>query len=199
MTVDPRRAGRGKALRPILKKDILAAQSFTGSATAAAIYLNVTVQTYKKYCDIYGCYKKCTNNKGFFRKKFKGKFGLDSILAGEHPGYSRKKLKKRLIASGYLENSCGMCGYDKQRPIDGAVPLLLVYLDDNQYNLILDNLQLRCYNCCFVTTGNISEKQVTNPAEDETVKLSSGYQDKDLADKGMTPEDIERMQDELMQ
>lgn len=139
----------GPSRRPLLQKDIEAAQAHTTSNADAARYLNVSFDTYKKYAKMYGVYEQHKNpgGKGVGRHKMRGAYGLDAILAGEHPTYDKARLKERVIAAGKLKEACGLCGFDKQREFDGRMPLVLHCLDGNEQNLRLENLQLRCYNC----------------------------------------------------
>lgn len=190
MGVDPKRT-TGMSWRPLTQRDIEVAQMHTKSAAGAARYLNVSYATYRKYARIYGIFEKHINQggSGVRRTHLRGSYGLDEILAGKHPQYDKTKLKVRLIAAGYLEESCAYCGFDKRRPVDGKVPLILQCKDGDNANLALDNLHVLCYNCTAITTGTISSR--------ETVGTQTT--DGDLfATQQLTVEDIERMQDELM-
>ncbi len=188
MGVQPGR-GIGANARPLLESDIKRAQEHTKSAIEASRYLNVNYSTYKKYARMYGLFEgHKSTGKGIRRKRTKGFFGLDSILAGEHPTYDQTKLKERLIRAGYLEESCVFCGFDKKREIDGRCPLVLHQKDDNRQNLVLENLDLRCYNCTYLTTGRVRGRAIMDP----------GVYDKDVIDTGITMDEIQRIQEEMM-
>jgi hypothetical protein len=186
MSIQPKR-GTGPSVRPLLQRDIERAQSMTHSGEEAARYLNVNYETYKKYAKRYGLFEQHKNKagRGIARPKRRGLFGLDEILAGKHPTYNRTKLKDRLIATGYLPHCCDLCDYKQQRYFDGKVPLVLHYRDGDHLNLALENLQLRCYNCTYLSSGRISVKHLVTGAE-----LSS--------DANLSDEEIETLQNELM-
>lgn len=122
MGVQPQR-GTGYSRRPLLRRDIEIAQANTRSGHEAARYLKVNYGTYKKYAKMYGVFEDHINpsGKGISRKKTKGLYGLDSILAGEHPNYDRGKLKERLINAGYLSEDCALCGFKEKRVADGQI------------------------------------------------------------------------------
>lgn len=189
MGVNPLR-GVGPSKRPLLESDIKRAQENTRSASEAARFLHVDYKTYKKYAKMYGLFEQHKNptGKGIARVKKRGKFGLDDILSGKHPTYDKTRLKERIIRAGYLAEECALCGYNKKRELDGRCPLILHCVDGNEHNLKLDNLQLRCFNCSYLTTGRVSAKHIMNP----------GVYDQDLLDTGITMDEIERIQNEMM-
>lgn len=178
--------------RPLLKRDIETAQLHTQSGHDASRYLNVSYGTYKKYAKIYGLFEHHKNPhiKGVARPKIKGAYGLESILAGNHPFYDRFKLKERLIAAGYLPNSCAMCGYDKHRYPNGKVPLVIHTKDGTLNFFPLDNIELLCYNCTYITTGHIAERSLMNVTTHNEDLLASG---------ALSIDEITEMQTEFMQ
>lgn len=186
--------GAGPNSRPLLAKDILIAQEHTQSAAQAARYLNVNYATYRKYAVLYDLFKNHTNKtgKGIPRKKMKGLFGLDAILNGEHPTYDRGKLKERIIRAGKLPERCNLCGFDQKRVFDGRCPLVLHSLDGDNHNLRLENLELRCYNCSYLTTGVVSAKsEMKKP-------LNEGVFDHDLVDtNAISAEELDQLREEL--
>lgn len=186
MGVVPNR-GTGRSVRPLLQREIEAAQANCKSAAECSRYLNVSYATYKKYATGYGLWKVNKGGVGISRKKFKGVYGLQEILAGKYPNYDKTKLRDRIIAAGYLKEECGMCGFDERRLTDGKIPLVLNCMDGNQKNLKLENLQLLCYNHTFLTSGPITKRS-----------LSSGVFDGDMEEAGLTEEDILKMQEEAL-
>lgn len=154
--VSPHKTGRPPA-PPILRKDIEAAQLQTNSNAAAARWLGVTYARYKQYAELYGIFERHLNPKGVgvdkgYSKNVKS-IPLREILAGNHPDYSLSKLKNRLIARGKLTETCALCGFNERRVTDKKVPLMMSFKDGNRKNMGLENLELLCYNCMFLTTG----------------------------------------------
>lgn len=147
----------GRAGRIILRSQIEEAQRHTNSNAAAARWLQVDYTTYKKYATLYGLFERHLNPTGIGTPKGFAKrptsIPLRDILAGKHPKYSLAKLKNRLLARHKLTEQCSMCGFAERRVTDGKVPLLLTFADGDTTNFNLTNLELRCYNCTFLTSG----------------------------------------------
>lgn len=142
---------------PILRHQIEEAQRHTNSNMAAARYLGVSYPRYKQYATLYGLFEGHLNLKGVGIEKGFSKrptsIPLREILEGKHPTYSRAKLKNRLIARGKLHEVCSLCGFHERRVTDKKVPLMLSYKDGDKHHMALENLELLCYNCMFLTTG----------------------------------------------
>jgi hypothetical protein len=94
-----------------------------------------------------------------------------------------------MIRAGIKKNECEMCGYIQTRP-DGRGPMLLHCKDGNIRNLLLDNLEVRCYNCTFITTGRVDSRFLLTP---NPVALQRDFQER-LKE---TPIDIEQLQREI--
>ena len=150
--------------RPLLKKDIEVAYQHSRSASAAARYLGVSYPTFKKYAELYGMFKINKSGVGIPRPKKKGAAGIEDILAGKRPNYPNKKLRLRIIRLGILPLKCELCGYDQVR-MDGMPPLTLYFKDGDIHNKRLDNLELRCYNCMYITTGKVEKEVLHMPAQ----------------------------------
>ena len=154
-----RKAGGGTNRRPLLKRDIEEAQRHSLSAHEAARWLGVSYTTYKKYAKLYDLHEQHLNpgGKGIPKPHVEGKrFSLSDILEGKHPSYDIHKLKERLIKTGYLDEQCSLCGFDERRILDYKKPLMLVFKDGNPTHHQLDNLYLLCFNCAFLTVGNLN-------------------------------------------
>ena len=142
---------------PILRADIENAQAHTNSNAAAARFLNVPYARYKKYAELYGIFERHLNltgigvDKGYSKRPTS--IPLREILEGKHPTYSIAKLKNRLVARGKLTEECSLCGFHERRVTDKKVPLMLSFKDGDKTHRALDNLELLCYNCMFLTTG----------------------------------------------
>jgi hypothetical protein len=180
--------------RPLLKSEILAAQSHTISAGEASRYLNVNYRTYRKYATLYGIFDShnCISSKGVKRNRIYGGFGLASILAGEHPLYDRKKLKIRLVRAGILKEECALCGFKERRYFDNRCPLTLYSLDDDAHNLRRENLELRCLNCFYLTSGKLSASM-----ERPEVTIYTDMENDDILTQ-MSAEEIAILQEELL-
>jgi len=160
---------------PLTKEQILAAMAKTKSNMAAARYLNVSYQHYKKWAKIYEA-----NEEGFKtlfdqHKNQSGK-GIPKFLRGngKEPAlidiiegranatsFSPEKIKYRLITEGYLLEECAQCGFSERRVLDYKMPLLLHFKDGNKKNYRKENIELLCYNHYFLTVGDIfTEKQI---------------------------------------
>ena len=56
------------------------------------------------------------------------------------------------------EEKCECCGFEERRITDYTIPLLLTPIDGDKTNYNLDNLQVVCYNCFYLTVGNLFGK-----------------------------------------
>lgn len=148
----------------LMQSQIENAMKVTRSNRAAAEYLRVSFNLYKKFAKAYktdagiSLYQAHANQcgKGISKVHPSSKrFTLDDILQGKHPQYPAEKLFRRLIVSGYVEERCKHCGYCQKRPKDLKSPLMLNHIDGNDTNHIATNLEVLCYNCYFILVGNI--------------------------------------------
>lgn len=154
------------------KEDILRAQKMTRSNMAAARYLHVSYDHYKKYAKMYKDENGVTlleihkNQEGKGIPKFLTNGGkeppLIDLIEGRVPveHFDAKKIKQRLIFEGLIEEKCSHCGFSERRVTDTKVPVLLNFKDGNRKNYHLDNLEFLCYNCSFLyAVSPIEEKQ----------------------------------------
>lgn len=165
---------QGRPPKFLTKEQILAAQSKTLSNRAAARYLGISFNTYRKYAKLYKdeatgatLYEAHKNEAGKGIPKFlnneKKKTGLIDILEGRVPHYhfNPKKIKQRVIFEGLIAECCNRCGFAERRVTDHRIPLILHHIDRNTRNYRLENLELLCYNCSFLyVTSAISEEQI---------------------------------------
>ena len=151
--------------KPLSKAQILAAQAKTQSNMAAARYLHVSYQHYKRYAKMYNLFDSHKNQAGKGIPKFiKGtsKFpAMIDIIEGRvaASSFDPNKIKYVLIEQGYLQEECAVCKFKERRVLDYKVPLLLHFKDKNSNNYSLDNIQLLCYNYYFLQVGDIFNKQ----------------------------------------
>ena len=147
--------------KPLSKEQILAAQSKTKSNMAAARYLHVSYQHYKKWAKLYKLFDGHKNQSGKGIPKFlKGPKKMPHMLAIIEgriaaSSFDPNKLKYALIEQGYLSEECAVCSFKERRVLDYKMPLLLHFQDNNSNNYSLDNVQLLCYNHYFLTVGDI--------------------------------------------
>ena len=143
----------------LLEGQILAAQGISKSESEVAVKLGVSFMTYRKYAKMYGVYGRVDNKAGkgidkSIKNEDSGKYPLDKILEGKFPSYSTGRLKVRLIRSKRIAEECGKCGFKEHRISDNSIPLLLNYIDGNEKNKLLENLQLLCYNFYYLYVNN---------------------------------------------
>jgi hypothetical protein len=163
--------------KPLSKDQILKAMSQTLSNRAAARWMNVSYVHYKKWAKIYepteegypNLFEQHKNQAGKGIPKYLRANGpepaLDDIIEGriDASSFSPDKIKYRLVTEGYLLEECNQCGFHERRVLDYKIPLLLHFKDKNKKNYRKENIEFLCYNCYFLTIGDIfSEKQVQN-------------------------------------
>ena len=147
--------------KPLSKEMIMAAQAKTKSNMAAARYLHVSYQHYKKWAKLYKLFDGHKNQAGKGIPKFlKGPKKMPhmlEIIEGRiaASSFDPNKLKYALIEQGYLSEECAVCSFKERRVLDYKMPLLLHFKDNNSNNYSLDNVQLLCYNHYFLTVGDI--------------------------------------------
>jgi hypothetical protein len=134
----------------------------------AARYLGINIKTWKKwasmYVDDYGIplYEKHKNKQGRGLAKYNRKYNinLDNALNGKIPVWhiDISMVKTMLISNGYFQERCDRCGFAEKRNLDYKTPLILHYRDLNKRNFTLQNLQLLCYNCYFMSVGDVFDK-----------------------------------------
>lgn len=121
----------------------------------AARRLGMSYSVFARRAKKLGCFKPNQSKKGIncnevygFRKD---RISTEDILAGKYPQYQTYKLKKRLIAEGYFEDKCSMCGWDKKPEGREFTPCELDHINGNPTDHRLENLRLICPNCHSLT------------------------------------------------
>lgn len=174
----------------LMQSQIENAMKVTRSNRAAAEYLRVSFNLYKKFAKAYknsegiSLYEAHANQSGKGISKIhpsNKRFTLDNILLGKHPQYPSEKLFRRLVVSGYIEESCKHCGYCQKRPKDLKSPLLLNHIDGDDTNHKAANLEVLCYNCYFVLVGNI-RKNIAAPSKEHYDRPEHESQIESIAD-----------------
>jgi len=168
---------KGKAGRPkrdLTESVIKNAMKHTQSNFQAARYLNVTIETYRKYAKMYvdqetgkNLYELHKNDTGLGIKRIKWNKEIsvekinEIVTSESYRAVDQQKLKNRLIYEGILRMECYKCGHNEKRVVDYKQPLILSFKDGNKHNWKIDNLEMLCYNCYFLYVGNLfSEKQI---------------------------------------
>jgi transposase len=159
--------------KPLSVEQIRAAMAKTKSNRAAARYLNVSYQHYKKWAKLYeskthdSLFEQHKNQSGKGIPKFLSNSGKEPALLDIIEGrvdissFNPEKIKYRLVTEGYLLEECNQCGFHERRVLDYKMPLLLNFKDGNKKNYRKENIEFLCYNHYFLTVGDIfSDKQV---------------------------------------
>lgn len=162
----------------LTKEDILRAQKMTRSNMAAARYLHVSYNHYKKYAKMFKNDEgvnllevhKNQEGKGIpkFALKGKDRIPLMDLLEGRVPieHFDAKDIKVRIILEGLIEEKCSKCGFSERRIKDTKVPVILNFKDGDKKNWHLDNLEFLCYNCSFLYAASPIEEKQAEAMED---------------------------------
>lgn len=166
--------------RDLKKEEILAAMGKTKSNRAASRYLNCSYTHYKMWAKVYEATEPGYNNlfeqhlnpsgKGIpkFLKSTGKEPPLLDIIEGraDASSFSPEKLKYRLITEGYLKEECACCGFKERRVSDYKIPILLNFKDGNKKNYKKDNIQFLCYNCYYLSIGDLFTNKQIESIED---------------------------------
>lgn len=157
--------GIGPTALNLSESEIRYAMENTKSNRAAAKFMRVSYDTWKKYAKMYTDSEtgktlfelhKNEAGKGITKASSRvngGTYSIDRILEGQHPKYPTWKLRNRLLALGIFEEECASCGYDERRITDDTVPLLLDHINGDETDHRLENLQMLCLNCWYQQVG----------------------------------------------
>jgi len=201
----------GRPPRDLSEAVIRNAMKHTQSNFQAARYLNLTIETYRKYAKLYidretgkTLYELHKNNSGKGIKKVNWKHDIsvekiNEIMSSEsYRAVNFQKLKNRLIYEGILRMECYGCGHCEKRVVDYKQPLILSFIDGNKNNWKIENLRMLCYNCYFLFVGNLfSEGQIRRMEDSTAPYIKKETVDWDIDDNflahfkdlGLEPED----------
>ncbi len=159
--------GQGRPSITLTRSDIEYAIQNTKSASQAARFLNISIDTFKKNATQYR-YKKTKKTlydiaknptgKGIKRDN-KGnaswiKYDLKDVLEGKHPDYDPYQLQYRLAKTDlYLDRRCSVCSFYETRPEDGKSPIRLDWINGDRTDHKLENLRWLCYNHYYIYVG----------------------------------------------
>ena len=161
---------------------ILRAMKHTKSNMSAARYLGCSYPHYKEYAKLYKNEEGKTlfeahlnrQGRGISKHLYKKQdlTPIMDILEGrvDISNYSPKNIKNRLIHESLIAEECNSCGFNERRVVDYKVPLILNFIDGNQKNWKLENLELLCYNCYFLNVGNVWSDNQLQQMEDHNQK-----------------------------
>jgi hypothetical protein len=154
----------------------------TKSVRAAARYLNCSYQHIKPYFKSFRVDDNDPNSPTLFDvhknqvgkgiPKFLKHHGKDpdlkKILNGElyTESFSIDKFKRRLIQEAILAEECSCCGFNEQRVSDYRVPLLINFKNGNKRDWKQENIEFLCYNCYYLTIGDIFTPKQMQGIED---------------------------------
>ena len=162
----------------LTKEDIVRAQNVTRSNMAAARYLHVSYNHYKKYTKMYknedgiNLLEAHMNQSGEGIPKFalsgNKELPLLDLLEGRVPieHFDARKIKARLLSEGKLVEVCDKCNFAERRITDQKIPVILNFKDGNKKNWHLDNLEFLCYNCSFLYAASPIEEKRAEAMED---------------------------------
>jgi hypothetical protein len=162
----------------LTKEDILRAQKMTRSNMAAARYLHVSYNHYKKYAKMFKNddgvnlleFHKNQEGKGIpkFALKGKDRIPLMDLIEGRVPieHFEAKDIKARIILEGLIEEKCNKCGMSERRITDTKVPVILNFKDGNKKNYHLNNIEFLCYNCSFLYAASPIDEKRAEAMED---------------------------------
>jgi hypothetical protein len=163
------------------KDQVVSAMNKTKSVRAAARYLNVSYIHMKKWMKLYknedeiSLFEAHKNQSGKGIPKFlstsqfnkKEPAILDVIEGRIDPAhFNPQKIKYRLISEGYLKEECNNCGFHERRVSDYKSPLILHFKDKNKQHYRLENLEMLCYNCYYLTVGDVFDNKQIEGLED---------------------------------
>mgnify|MGYP003119054886 FL=1 len=147
----------------LTKNKILESQKHTKSNMAAARWLGVSYNTYKKWAKYYDLFDQHLNQIGIGVKKgwAVSRISVEDIISGKKgKHYSIVQFKRRLIDEGYFIEECSLCGWNEERITDNKICLSVDFLDGNSKNRALENMRLLCPNCYLSNNGHFYNSKV---------------------------------------
>ena len=163
----------------VTKEDILRAQQNTRSNMAAARYLHISYNHYKKYAKMFKNDEGVTLLEAHKNQAGQGipKFaisGIDNIplmdvLEGRVPieHFDPRKIKARLLSEAMLVEVCASCGFSERRVTDQKIPVILNFKDGNKKNWHLDNVEFLCYNHSFLYAASPRDEKQAEAMEED--------------------------------
>ena len=182
------------------KGEIIAAMQNTKSVRSAARYLGCSYIHLKKWMKFYvdeesgkTLFDMHKNRQGKGIPKFLGKTkkedAIEDIVAGriDASSFDPQKLKDKILERDLMEEKCNLCGFSERRVLDFKMPLIMSFKNGDKRNWVLHNLQLLCYNCYFLTIGNVfTDRDMQQLEETKSVSKTTDAVDFQLDDYHLT-------------
>ena len=80
-----------------------------------------------------------------------------------------------MIEGGYLKEECYKCGFHERRVLDYKMPLILHFKNGNKQNYVLENLEMLCYNCYYLSVGDLFTGKQIEQMEDHVPKIEKPF------------------------
>ena len=151
--INERKGGRQSI--NLTRGEIENAISIAGTMKQAAVYLNVSYNTFKRECKKYNDLFKPQPPGGKGKKRITKHYInqnlLYKILRGENINSWRETvLLKRAILEKYLTAQCSNCNHNYEHiEKSELMPLVIDFLDGDKENGKQDNLRILCLNCVY--------------------------------------------------
>tara|TARA_Y100000310_G_C20541690_1_gene743602 strand:+ start:149 stop:595 length:447 start_codon:yes stop_codon:yes gene_type:complete len=144
---------------------ILESQKHTKSNMAAAKWMDISYNTYRKWAKYYGVFEQHLNQEGFGVKKGWAtyKVPVHDVITGKRKPpdrWSHKVLKRRLIEDGYAQEECAVCSYNEVNLKTNKVCLAIDFIDGDTKNFLIDNIRFLCANCYLSFNGRFPSSKV---------------------------------------
>lgn len=132
-------------IKLLTKNDFVKTCNESESMSEACSKLGIHFGTFKKYAEIYGCYKPNQSLKGYSKDIKPLKWDIDNWNNNEPIYVTRAVLRKWLFRLILLPLKCNKCGLNKwlEQPISLEINHINGINNDNRK----DNIELLCPNC----------------------------------------------------
>jgi hypothetical protein len=157
----------------LTEEEIRTAMQNSPSNSAAARYMGISLETFKKYAEMYidvetglNLYQLHKNQGAKHTKKPKQhpsclpirtyQKQIDNLLTIQKWTNPRRVslLRNMLTLHGMAPDCCQNCGYSETRLKDNKLPLILHFVNSNRKDWRLENIKWLCYNCAFIMASD---------------------------------------------
>jgi transposase-like protein len=130
--------------KKITKQEFTRVVKKSKTMAQASRELGIPPTTFRRIAKSLQIYNPNPGEVGSDKKRYSG-IPLSEILIGNYPNCNSSRLKARLVAEGYKENKCEMCGITEWNGKE--ITLQTHHIDGNPKNHKLENLMIVCPNC----------------------------------------------------